>query len=124
MIVELEDPVSSQDGNVLAEYTKARSFPHPLESGKPSRSVTKKVMGETDVCHGSTKRNLIQTLAIPKGCPLQETMLQSQHTAIRGRYYDFSMDQADGANFRYPSATYCLSDNPSQIFLSAMARSG
>ena len=101
MIVELVNAVSFPDENRGVNVPKYTLPSTRYERGKPSVLLRNVRSVATDVSRGSIEGSSGQMLSIPRVCRLQRTTLLFLCAAIRGQFYDFSMDRGEKANGEY-----------------------
>jgi hypothetical protein len=69
------------------------------------------VLRDNDVCHGSIEQNSMRTPSILRVYRLERTTPHSRCDTIRGRYYDFFVDQGETTSFEYLSVPCHMADN-------------
>jgi hypothetical protein len=112
MIVELANTISSRDEDIERSTYQSTLFPQPATEREIHQSPRgSKWWMETYVSHGSIGGNSIHILSIPRRCRLERTTPLCRCAAMRGRYCNFSMDQAERANVEYFPVTGHLTAN-------------
>src|SRR6266851_10366579 len=102
MTVELANAISSQDENMEWLTYQSTLFPQPATEGKNHQSLRGiKRWAATYVSHGSIGGNSVRILSISRVCHLERTTPLCRCAAMRGRYCNFSTDQAERANVEY-----------------------
>ncbi len=111
MIVELADTVSSlsHDKNIERLTYQRTLFPAPATKEEYHQISANSISAGRQLTFpmdpGPIEANSVQMFSIPRKFRFERTMPQSLCGAIRRQGGDFSMDQGERANFKYPSVT-------------------